>query len=60
MRGMFRPILVIFERYSDLVSVTTEVAGYLKQFSSVYVLSRYAQIYLMAGLYSDEPHPLGK
>ena len=55
MRGMFRPILVIFERYSDLVSVTTEVAGYLKQFSSVYVLSRYAQIYLMAGLYSDEP-----
>lgn len=48
-------ILVIFERYSDLVSVTTEVAGYLKQFSSVYVLSRYAQIYLMAGLYSDEP-----
>ena len=30
-------------------------AGYLKQFSSVYVLYRYAQIYLMAGLYSDEP-----
>lgn len=55
MRESFRPILVLFERYSDLLSVTMEISGYLAKFSSVYVLARYAQIYLMAGFYSDEP-----
>ena len=55
MRGSLRPILVIFEKYSDLVMFTTETAGYVSKFSSAYVLAKYCQIYFAASFYSDEP-----
>lgn len=53
-RQNFNPLMVIFEKFSDLVELTMDTSGFLKKLSAVFLLTKYTQIYLFACFYPNE------
>ena len=54
MHEQAKPILFVIERYADLCKTTQEVDGLLRVFSSIYLLAKQYQIYIVAGFYPHE------
>ena len=54
MHEQAKPILFVIERYADLCKTTQEVDGLLRVFSSIYLLAKRYQIYIVAGFYPHE------
>ncbi len=49
-----RPILLVIERYADLCEETKRTDGLLNNYSMLYQLGKYVQIYIAAGFYPSE------
>ena len=54
MRGQLRPILFVAERYADLCEAVKSVTGLVSSYSSLYLLARRYQIYIIGCFYPED------
>lgn len=59
LRASLKPLVVVFERMADIVAAKEKVEGLVGRLTSVYVLAKYYNVFLIGCIYPNEQQILG-